>query len=98
MKARGSIRPRERCYLLVAGSSSPGSCTHSSSSRRKVLLGLMEERGGLVTAQDLEAYAVEWSEPVEVTYLGARFLTRGGLSGLPETLPRIPRLEGLEES
>jgi gamma-glutamyltranspeptidase/glutathione hydrolase len=25
-------------------------------------------------------------------------LTRGGLSGLPETLPRVPRLAGLEES
>src|SRR3989440_202728 len=59
------------------------------------LLGLMEERGGLVTAQDLETYEVEWSEPVEVAYLGTRFLTRGGLSGLPAALPRIPRLAGL---
>jgi gamma-glutamyltranspeptidase/glutathione hydrolase len=58
----------------------------------------MEERGGLVTADDLEAYEAEWSEPVDVAYLGAHFLTRGGLSGLPETLPGVPRLAGLEEA
>src|SRR5436309_12302689 len=29
--------------------------------------------------------------------LGACFHTRGGLSGLPETLPRVPPLAGLEE-
>jgi gamma-glutamyltranspeptidase/glutathione hydrolase len=75
-----------------------GAASAYTGSIATALLGLMEERGGLVTAQDLEAYEVEWSEPVEVTYLGARFLTRGGLSGLPETLPRIPRLAGLEES
>ena len=75
-----------------------GAASAYTGSIATALLGLMEERGGLVTAQDLAAYEVEWSEPIEVTYLGARFLTRGGLSGLPETLPRIPRLAGLEES
>lgn len=75
-----------------------GAASAYTGSIATALLGLMEERGGLVTAQDLEAYEVEWSEPVEVVYLGARFLTRSGLSGLPETLPRIPRLAGLEES
>jgi gamma-glutamyltranspeptidase/glutathione hydrolase len=75
-----------------------GAASAYTGSIATALLGLMEERGGLVTAQDLTAYEVEWSEPIEVTYLGARFLTRGGLSGLPETLPRIPRLAGLKES
>jgi gamma-glutamyltranspeptidase / glutathione hydrolase len=75
-----------------------GAASAYTGSIATALLGLMEERGGLVTAQDLEAYEVEWSEPVDVAYLGARFLTRGGLSGLPETLPRTPRLAGLEES
>ena len=33
--------------------------------------------------------------PVEVAYAGTRFLTRAGLSGVPETLARLPRLRGL---
>jgi gamma-glutamyltranspeptidase/glutathione hydrolase len=75
-----------------------GAASAYTGSISTALLELMEERGGLVTAQDLEAYEVEWSDPVEAAYLGTRFLTRAGLSGLPETLPRVPRLAGLEES
>ena len=60
-------------------------------------LGLMEERGGLVTRDDLAAYEAFWGEPVEVPGLGARWSTRGDLSGLPETLPRLPRFAGLDE-
>ena len=59
------------------------------------LLALMRERGGLVTKDDLDAYRPEWSEPVELAYQGSRFLTRGGLSRLPDTVPRLPRLRGL---
>ena len=33
-----------------------------------------------------------WARPVEVAWVGHRFLTRGGLSGVPETLARLPRL------
>jgi gamma-glutamyltranspeptidase/glutathione hydrolase len=62
------------------------------------LLGLMEERGGLVTREDLESYTATWGDPVEVEYLGLRVLTRGDLSGVPETLPVLPRLAGLGES
>jgi gamma-glutamyltranspeptidase / glutathione hydrolase len=61
------------------------------------LLGLMDARGGLVTRDDLESYRAEWYEPVVVPYLDARFHTRSGLSGVPETLPAMPRLEGLKE-
>ncbi len=61
------------------------------------LVALCAERGGLVTATDLEAYAVRWEEPVEVTYLDGTLLTRGGLSGIPETVPRLPRLGALTE-
>ena len=60
------------------------------------LLALCSERGGLVTEADLASYEPVWSEPVEVDYLDARLLTRGGLSGLPETLPRLPRLAALD--
>jgi len=69
-----------------------------SGSIAEALLALMRERGGLVTSEDLETYRAEWSPPVEVGYLGARFYTRGGLSGLPDTLPRFPRLRGLAEA
>jgi gamma-glutamyltranspeptidase/glutathione hydrolase len=59
------------------------------------LLALMRERGGLVTEADLSAYAAVWSEPVEVPYSGTRFATRAGLSPVPDTLTRLPRLHGL---
>ena len=61
------------------------------------LVELSAERGGLVTQADLEAYTVRWEEPVEVAYLDGTLLTRGGLSGIPETVPRLPRLHGLTE-
>jgi gamma-glutamyltranspeptidase/glutathione hydrolase len=61
------------------------------------LLPLMEDRGGLVTRDDLASYRAEWHEPVVVPYLDARFHTRSGLSGVPDTLPRVPRLDGLSE-
>jgi gamma-glutamyltranspeptidase/glutathione hydrolase len=59
------------------------------------LLALVAERGGIVTRADLEGYRAAWSEPVEARLAGHRFLTRGGLSGLPETLARLPRLAPL---
>jgi len=59
------------------------------------LLALSDERGGLLTAADLECYEVRWTHPVEVPWLGLRVLTRGGLSGVPETLRRLPRLAPL---
>lgn len=62
------------------------------------LLTLCRERGGLVTRADLVAYEASWTEPVEVPYLDGRLLTRGGLSGVPETVPRLPPLRGLDET
>jgi gamma-glutamyltranspeptidase/glutathione hydrolase len=53
------------------------------------LLRLVAERGGAITAADLETYAPVWSEPVEVPFAGRSVHTRGGLSGLPETLVRL---------
>jgi gamma-glutamyltranspeptidase / glutathione hydrolase len=60
------------------------------------LLELSEERGGLLTRPDLETYAARWSPPVEVSYLDCALLTRAGLSGIPETVPRLPRLRGVD--
>jgi gamma-glutamyltranspeptidase / glutathione hydrolase len=59
------------------------------------LLALSEERGGLLTRDDLASYQATWSDPIEVGYLGRRVLTRGGISGVPDTLARLPRLRGL---
>ncbi len=53
------------------------------------LLALVEERGGAITASDLEQYAVVWSEPAECVFAGRRVATRAGLSGIPETLARF---------
>jgi gamma-glutamyltranspeptidase/glutathione hydrolase len=62
------------------------------------LLALCTERGGLVTQSDLDAYEAVWAEPVSVPYLELRLVTRGGLSGMPETVPRLPRLAGADET
>jgi gamma-glutamyltranspeptidase/glutathione hydrolase len=48
-----------------------------------------------VTGDDLAAYEPVWSEPVEVGYAGTRVRTRGGLSDVPDTLRRLPRLAAL---
>jgi gamma-glutamyltranspeptidase / glutathione hydrolase len=55
----------------------------------RALLTLVEERGGVVTAADLEQYAPVWSEPSAVDFTGRRLLTRRGLSGMVETLARF---------
>jgi gamma-glutamyltranspeptidase/glutathione hydrolase len=62
------------------------------------LLALCAEREGLVTQSDLDAYEAVWSEPLSLPYLELRLVTRGGLSGMPETVPRLPRLAGAGET
>ena len=52
--------------------------------------------GVAVTRADLEGYEHRWLEPVEVSYAGRRFLTRSGLSGVPETLSRLQPLRDLD--
>jgi gamma-glutamyltranspeptidase / glutathione hydrolase len=49
-----------------------------------------------VTAEDLARYEARWEAPAEVAWLGRRVLTRAGLSGVPATLERLPRLRGLD--
>ena len=50
-----------------------------------------------VHRDDLERYEARWTAPVEVSYAGTRFLTRTGLSGVPESLARLQPLRALEE-
>jgi gamma-glutamyltranspeptidase / glutathione hydrolase len=61
----------------------------------EALLALSAERGGLLTRGDLASYRARWGEPVETPWAGVRFLTRGGLSGVPAALPRLPRMRSL---
>ncbi len=64
----------------------------------RALLELARERGSLVTEGDLTSYAAAWSPAVETAWLGRRFVSRGGLSGVQETLPRLPALRTLSAS
>jgi gamma-glutamyltranspeptidase/glutathione hydrolase len=75
-----------------------GSASAYSGTLGSALLRLSDDRGGLLTRADLDAYAAQWAEPVEVERLGVRHLTRGGLSGVPATLSRLPPLGGLPET
>ena len=65
--------------------------------RGSIAHALLAFEGVAVTSADLERYEARWNEPVEVAYAGRRFLTRAGLTGVPETLGRLPRLAGLGE-
>ena len=62
------------------------------------LVALCDERGGTITRADLAAYEARWAEPVEVAFRGTRFLSRGGLSGVPEALATLPALDGAGET
>jgi gamma-glutamyltranspeptidase/glutathione hydrolase len=54
--------------------------------------------GVVFTAQDLLDYRARWADPVVAGFQGHRVTTRGGLSGVPELLPRFPRLAELSET
>jgi gamma-glutamyltranspeptidase / glutathione hydrolase len=55
------------------------------------LLALMEERGGLVTADDLSTYKPRWGEPIRAEYRGVTLETRDGLAS---PLPTLRLLTG----
>ena len=52
--------------------------------------------GVAVSRADLERYEARWARPAEVGWAGHRFLTRDGLSGVPQTLSRLPPLRELD--
>ena len=58
---------------------------------------LLRIDGVVITADDLRDYQARWRDPALVPWNGRRVATRGGLSGVPELLPRLPRLSGLGE-
>ena len=55
---------------------------------------LLRVEGVVFTAGDLAGYSARWTDSVLADFHGRRIATRGGLSGLPELLPRFPRLAG----
>jgi gamma-glutamyltranspeptidase / glutathione hydrolase len=59
---------------------------------------LLRVDGVILTADDLRSYRARWADPVLVPFHEHRVATRGGLSGVPELLPRFPRLAGLTVS
>ena len=61
------------------------------------LLALMEERGGLVTEEDLRRYDVRWTDPVSVEFRGYDVRTRAGLADFPSVLASLPQLRTLRE-
>jgi gamma-glutamyltranspeptidase/glutathione hydrolase len=61
------------------------------------LLALMDERGGLVTVEDLTSYTARWSNPVGLEFRNFQLCTRAGLSNFPAAAERVPELRGLEE-
>ena len=63
--------------------------------RGSIAEALLRVDGIVLSADDLASYRPRWHEPALVGYAGRRVATRGGLSGVPELLPRLPRLAGL---
>lgn len=54
---------------------------------------------GVVTSEsDLHDYRARWGDAVLVAFHDHRVATRGGLSGVSDLLPRLPRFRGLGES
>jgi gamma-glutamyltranspeptidase/glutathione hydrolase len=58
---------------------------------------LLRVDGVVLTADDLRGYRARWREPELVPFHDQRVATRAGLSGIPELLPRMPRLAGVPE-
>jgi gamma-glutamyltranspeptidase / glutathione hydrolase len=85
----------EKALVLLA---EEGPASLYTGSLAQGVLSLMRRRGGVVTAADLRTYEARWSDPLEVAYAGTRVLTRGGLAGLPQLLPRLPSLRDVGET
>jgi gamma-glutamyltranspeptidase / glutathione hydrolase len=56
---------------------------------------LLAVDGVVLEAADLASYRPRWRDVAMVEFAGRRVATRGGLSGVPELLPRMPALRDL---
>ena len=68
----------------------------ASAYRGSLAEALLSLDGVVFTADDLRDYRPLWRDPAVVPYRGRRVATRGGLSGIPELLPQLPELDGLD--
>jgi gamma-glutamyltranspeptidase / glutathione hydrolase len=59
---------------------------------------LLAVDGVAVTREDLVAHAAHWAQPASVRRGDHELQTRGGLSGVPELVGRLPSLDGLSET
>ena len=91
----GDLLEQPRIAAALEALADEGAAAAYTGTVGRSLLALSRERDGVITGDDLAAYSARWSEPVETPYLGLRFLTRAGLSGVPAALRRLPRLRGL---
>jgi gamma-glutamyltranspeptidase / glutathione hydrolase len=62
-----------------------------SASLERALLALMEERGGLVTEEDLRSYRARWVKPIAAEYAGVTLYSRNALNS---PLPVLHALTG----
>jgi gamma-glutamyltranspeptidase / glutathione hydrolase len=95
------LRPGERLEQpgLVAALESiaaEGAAGAYSGTIGRALLALSDDRGGLLTEDDVRTYAAVWSDAVETDWLGSRFCSRDGLSGVRSGLARLPPLRDLD--
>jgi gamma-glutamyltranspeptidase/glutathione hydrolase len=77
--------------------SEEGAASFYSGTLAEALLELMDERGGLVTAEDLRSYEARWKQPVKAEFRGFTVRTREGLGSFTTVLGRLDPLAGLEE-
>src|SRR5688572_40220 len=68
----------------------------SSVYRGSLAEALLGVDGVVLSADDLAGYRPFWRDPVLLEFAGRRVATRAGLSGVPDLLPRLPRLAGLD--
>jgi gamma-glutamyltranspeptidase / glutathione hydrolase len=68
----------------------------SSPYRGSLAEALLGVDGVVLSADDLAGYLPFWRDPVLLEFAGRRVATRAGLSGVPDLLPRLPRLAGLD--
>jgi gamma-glutamyltranspeptidase / glutathione hydrolase len=66
----------------------------ASAYRGSIAEALLGVDGVTLTWDDLAAYRVAWRDPARQAWHGLEVHTRGGLSGVPEQLARLPRLAG----
>lgn len=67
----------------------------ASAYRGSLAEALLSIEGVVITADDLRDYSPRWRDTTLTRFRDYRVATRSGLSGVPELLPRMPRLAAL---